>query len=42
MLEARNLKCKVFDDAVIVAEPNRRFKDILANSGIMVPNMSGI
>jgi len=42
LLEARNLKCKVFDDSIIVAEPNRRFKDILANSGITVPNMSGI
>jgi len=42
LLEARNLKCKIFNDAVIVSEPNKRFKDILTKSEITVPNKPGI
>ena len=42
LLEARNLKCKVFDDGFVVSEPNRRFKDICAKLGCTVPKCSGV
>jgi transposase len=41
-LEARNLKCKVYDDEIVVAEPNKRFKDICEKLGHTVPKTSGI
>jgi transposase len=42
LLEARNLKCKVYDDGIIVSEPNKRFKDICEKLGCMVPKCSGV
>lgn len=42
MIEARNLKCKVYDDGIIVSEPNKRFKDICGVLGYTVPNCSGV
>lgn len=42
LLEARNLKCKVYDSGVIVAEPNKCFKQLCSLLGITVPNCSGI
>lgn len=42
LLEARNLKCKVYHDGFIVSEPNRRFKEICGKLGYTVPNCSGI
>jgi hypothetical protein len=42
LLEARNLRCKVFDNGVLIAEPNKRFKEILLKLGITVPNKPGI
>lgn len=42
LLEARNLKCKVFDDALIISEPNKRFKVFCSLLDVTVPNCSGI
>lgn len=42
MLEAKNLKCKVYDDDIIVSEPNKRFKDICGKLGHAVPKYSGV
>ena len=42
LLEAKNLKCKVYDDCIVVSEPNKRFKDICYKLGHTVPNYSGI
>jgi transposase len=42
LLEAKNLKCKVFDDGIIVSEPNKRFKDICGKLGYTVPKCSGV
>lgn len=42
LLEARNLKCKVFDDGIVVSEPNKRFKDIIDILGYTVPKCSGV
>jgi transposase len=42
LLEARNLRCKVFDNGILIAEPNKRFKEILLKLGITVPNKPGI
>jgi transposase len=42
LLEARNLKCKVYEEDIIVSEPNKRFKDICDKLGYTVPNFSGI
>lgn len=42
MLETRNLKCKVYDDGIIISEPNKRFKDICKKLDCMVPKCSGV
>jgi transposase len=42
LLEARNLKCKVYEEDIIVSEPNKRFKDICDKLGYTVPKFSGI
>lgn len=42
LLEARNLKCKVYDNDIVVSEPNKRFKDICEKLGYTVPKCSGI
>jgi len=42
LLEARNLKCKVYDDSLVVSEPNRRFKEICERLGCTVPKFAGI
>jgi transposase len=42
LLEARNLRCKIFDTGVLIAEPNKRFKEILLKLGVTVPNKAGI
>jgi transposase len=42
MIEARNLKCKVYDNDIIVSEPNKRFKDICDKLGYAVPKHSGV
>lgn len=42
LLQARNLKCKVYDDGIVVSEPNKLFKDICEKLYCTVPKCSGI
>jgi len=42
LIEARNLKCKVYDDSIIVSEPNKRFKDMCKKLRYTVPKYSGV
>jgi transposase len=42
LLTMRNLKCKVYEDEVIICEPNREQKDICKKLDIVVPKTLGI
>jgi len=42
LLTLRNLKCKVYDDEIIVCEPNRQQKDVLKILDILMPKKLGI
>ena len=42
LLTLRNLKCKVYDDEVVVQEPTRQQREIFEGFGIMVPKSMGI
>ena len=42
VLNMRNLKCKVFDDYILVSEVNKNQKEILKHFNYMVPNKAGI
>jgi len=42
LLEARNLKCKVYDDSIVISEPNKKFKIICEKLGYTVPKNSGV
>jgi len=42
LLNLRSLKAKVFDNEIIVQEPNKRNKDIFKNLGIIMPTALGI
>ena len=42
LLKLRNLKCKVYDDEVIICEPNKQQKDILEKLDILMPKKLGI
>ena len=38
LLEMRNLKCKVYDDRLLVKEPTKDMKEICSLSGITIPD----
>ena len=42
LLKLRNLKCKVYDDEIIICEPNKQQKEILENLDILMPKKLGI
>jgi len=42
LLLLRNLKCKVYDDEIIICEPNKQQKDILEKIDILMPKKLGI
>lgn len=42
LLKMRNLKCKVYDDEVLVQELTKQQKDIIENLDIMVPKKLGV
>jgi hypothetical protein len=42
LLTLRNLKCKVYEDEVVVQEPTRQQREIFEGFGIMVPKSMGI
>jgi len=42
LLTLRNLKCKVYDDEIIICEPNRQQKDVLKILDILMPKKLGI
>lgn len=42
LLELRNLYCKLYDDGIIVSEPNKKQKDIFSLLNITAPNFTGI
>ncbi len=42
LLKLRNLKCKVYDDEIIVCEPNKQQKEILNKLNILMPKKLGI
>ena len=42
LLTLRNLKCKVYDDEILICEPNRQQKDILEKLDILMPKKLGI
>jgi len=42
LLKLRNLKCKVYDDEIIICEPNKQQKEILEKLDILMPKKLGI
>ena len=42
MLIMRNLKCKVYDDEILVTEPNKRQNEISSLLNIIMPKKCGI
>ena len=42
LLTLRNLKCKVYDDEIIICEPNKQQKEILEKLDILMPKKLGI
>lgn len=42
LFEGRNLRCKVFDDGLVISEPNKRFKDICGKLNVTVPKNAGM
>ncbi len=42
LLKLRNLKCKVYDDELIICEPNKQQKEILEKLDILMPKKLGI
>src|SRR3989344_5324562 len=42
LLTLRNLKCKVYDNEIMVCEPNRQQKDIMDKLNILMPKKLGI
>jgi len=42
LLKLRNLKCKVYDDEIIICEPNKQQKEILQKLDILMPKKLGI
>jgi len=42
LLKLRNLKCKVYDDEIIICEPNKQQKEILGKLDILMPKKLGI
>ncbi|MEW5761271.1 MAG: transposase [Candidatus Thermoplasmatota archaeon] len=42
LLTLRNLKCKVYDDEILIQEPTKRQKEILEKLKIIVPKRMGI
>ena len=42
LLKFRNLKCKVYDDEIIICEPNKQQKEILGKLDILMPKKLGI
>jgi len=42
LLKLRNLKCKVYDNEIIICEPNKQQKEILEKLDILMPKKLGI
>lgn len=42
LLKLRNLKCKVYDEEIIICEPNKQQKEILEKLDILMPKRLGI
>jgi hypothetical protein len=42
LLTLRGLKAKIFDDEIIIQEPNKKFKDITKALNIIMPTKLGI
>ncbi len=42
LLKLRNLKCKVYEDEIIICEPNKQQKEILEKLDILMPKKLGI
>lgn len=42
LLKLRNLKCKVYDDEIIICEPNKQQKEVLQKLDILMPKKLGI
>ena len=42
LLKLRNLKCKVYDDEILICEPNKQQKEILEKLDILMPKKLGI
>jgi len=42
LLKLRNLKCKVYDNEIIICEPNKQQKEILETLDILMPKKLGI
>jgi len=42
LLKLRNLKCKVYDDEIIICEPNKQQKEVLNKLDILMPKKLGI
>ena len=42
MLRLRSLKAKIYDDVILVQEPNKKVKDVASGLGIIMPTLLGI